>query len=494
MMQTVNEADHRGVKSYWLDQQGLCTGTLIFGVGKRDESAALAGITHLIEHIVLRKVQPVTVRHGASVDTNTTEFHASGRPEAVAGFLNAVAEAISNFSDLSEQDLVLEKAGIQAENPREFHQVSAGLLTNRFGPAGPGTGHFGAPGTTGFSMDETIDWTKRWFTSANAALTFTGPIPGSLNIRLPSGGIVVRDQPVPVINAPTLIRSSRIGVALSLVVSTRYAVLLAEALAYELHRRLDHDLGLIYSVEKITTLLNDGSVQLDLVLDPIEDNTVQTLQGSLETLRQIAASDFSQDAIECARQEYEADMAWDERVPMSYLDQVAVDGLFQIGTPTRQELLDHAMGITSADLTEILKVALESLIVAVDREVKLRKKDAKNLGLTVDSYEIWQVHAEAPLSEDAAGKDRRQWQSKSRKTSLQLTDTHLVKHRPGKTKAIKLDDVALVGDRSCGCVALMDKRGRSTEIDVDQWKNSKKLRKALLNSFPTEIIRPFPEE
>jgi hypothetical protein len=64
----------------------------------------------------------------------------------------------------------------------------------------------------------------------------------------------------------------------------------------------------------------------------------------------------------------------------------------------------------------------------------------------------------------------------------------------GKTKTISLTDVAVVGDRSCGCISLMDQRGRSSDLNMDEWKASKKLRKRLLEAFPREIIRSFPEE
>src|SRR6478672_4181232 len=104
MMQSVNTTVHNGVPSYWLDSVGLSTGTLVFGVGLRDEPATLAGITHLVEHAVLRMVQPVTTPHGGMVKTDAVEFYAAGDAEAVAGFLNAVAMAISTFSAITEED------------------------------------------------------------------------------------------------------------------------------------------------------------------------------------------------------------------------------------------------------------------------------------------------------------------------------------------------------------------------------------------------------
>jgi hypothetical protein len=77
MMQSVNMTSHRGISSYWLDREGLCTGTLIFGVGMRNEPPTLAGVTHLVEHLLLRMVQPVTVPHGGTVTTDSLQFYAS---------------------------------------------------------------------------------------------------------------------------------------------------------------------------------------------------------------------------------------------------------------------------------------------------------------------------------------------------------------------------------------------------------------------------------
>jgi predicted Zn-dependent peptidase len=115
MMQKVNVTTHNGIPTYWLDHPGgMSIGTLMFRVGIRDEPVMLAGITHLVEHLVLRGVEPVTIRNGARVDTNTVEFHASGKPDAVADFFNRVAAVLADFSELTEEDLALEKGLIQA--------------------------------------------------------------------------------------------------------------------------------------------------------------------------------------------------------------------------------------------------------------------------------------------------------------------------------------------------------------------------------------------
>src|SRR5688572_816744 len=124
MMQSVNMTSYKGISSYWLDREGLCTGTLIFGVGMRNELPTLAGITHLVEHLLLRMVQPVTVPHGGTVNTDSLQFYASGRPEDVAGFLNAIAAAAATLEAVTEEDLTLEKSVLEAEDPHKFSTVS----------------------------------------------------------------------------------------------------------------------------------------------------------------------------------------------------------------------------------------------------------------------------------------------------------------------------------------------------------------------------------
>lgn len=496
MMQSVNMASHNGITSYWLDGEGLCTGTLIFGVGMRDEPPTYAGITHLVEHVLLRKVQPVTVTHGGTVTTDSLQFYASGQPEGVAAFLNAIAAAASTFEAVADEDLAREKSVLEAEDPQKFSTVSSGLLTYRYGTNGVGAAHFGAPATAGLTTAETTEWATRWLTAGNATLTFTGPLPGSLDIRLPPGVPVIHHQDPPVITAPTLIKSRKQGVALSLLVPSPDANLLSDALRYELLTRLRHAAGLVYSVENIITKIDAHESQLDLILDPVRANTVPALREGVKALRCIVEAGFSEDAVQSARHVLTSELGWDAYVPQDHLDQLAIDGLFGRAAPDRQQLLNRAAASSSADLTKMLRTSMGSLIVALDKTVKLPKTDVKDLKLITDAYEIWQWHRDSKDHHPAAEGDSEHptWRHKSSDTMLTLTPTRLVRRGSGKTQTISLADVAVVGDRSCGCISLMDRRGRSCELPMDEWKASKKLRRKLLEAFPPEIIRSFPED
>src|SRR5919205_1347019 len=390
MMQSVHTTSHNGITSFWLDRDGLCTGTLIFGVGRRDEPPTLAGITHLVEHVLLRLVQPVTVLHGGTVTTDSLQFYAVGKPDDVAGFLNAIAAAVSTVRGLTDEVIALEKSVLEAEDPHKFSNVSSGLLTYRYGTCGVGAAQFGAPATSGLTKAELIEWACRWLTAGNAALTFTGPVPSALDIRLPAGGPISHHQDPPLITTPTLIKSRKQGVALSLLVPSQDADLLGEALRYELLTRLRHAAGIIYSVENFTTAIDNDQSQLDLILDPVRQNTIPTLKEGINVLRGIVDTGFSEDAVQSARHAVTAEFGWDDYVPQDYLDQLAIDALLGRSSRDRQEILDRAAAITSAELTKILRTSISSLIVAFDDSVKLSKADTGSLGLAMDRYEIWQ--------------------------------------------------------------------------------------------------------
>jgi hypothetical protein len=103
MRPKVTTSLHNGIPSHSVDGGGVNTGTLVFGVGFRNEPATLAGITHLVEHALLRMVQPVTLPHGGTVQMDSVEFYASGDADDVAEYLNAIAAAVSGFSAVSEE-------------------------------------------------------------------------------------------------------------------------------------------------------------------------------------------------------------------------------------------------------------------------------------------------------------------------------------------------------------------------------------------------------
>lgn len=130
----------------------------------------------------------------------------------------------------------------------------------------------------------------------------------------------------------------------------------------------------------------------------------------------------------------------------------------------------------------MLQAVLASLIVAVDKDAKVGRSDAKALSMTLDPYEIWQPGTSAG-DENAPQNSVGQlpiWRHKTSKSVLWLTRTHLWRWKSGKTTSIELADIVLVGDRSCGCISMTDSRGRHEELPTEDWKRGKKLKQTLL--------------
>ena len=523
----ITARDHHGIPLHTIEhgtvpQRDMCTGTLIFCVGTQDEPLEFLGITHLVEHMILGALEHFPLPHGAAVDHESVQFHATGKPADIAAYFQVLAHRISTFAQLTQQDLRQAKMIIKAENPAAYTEFTSGMLSYRFGAQGPGLAHLQTPTLEAITQDEVIAWVGSWLHTEHAALSFTSQAPAELNVQLPSGTRQARTIAIPARQKPTLVASPLLGVALSLLVPGSYASLLADALEHELTRSLLATDGLIYSVTQLIYPLRNSSLsaaptqqneqeneqtsealyQVDLVLDPLPENTVSVLKRSVLELRRIAKQGFSTDAITYARTVLASNLAIDEPSAANYLDRYATDAVAGRRTPERESIankfLDSSVNALANELRAVLEDALSSLIAAYDDHFKVSRQKAATLGLERDKFSIWQrsstQHKDTVTVFNLDGADtNKSWAHRSAKEKLTLTGTHLLKKKPNKTLFIELETISLVGERDCGCLCLLDHLGRHTEIDTAEFKRSKSLRQAILARFEKKIIRRFPE-
>ena len=64
-----------GVRVLWADLPVDPTMTLWFGVGHKDMTVSTAGITHLVEHLVMRRLGHVAIPHNAESGMVSTQFN-----------------------------------------------------------------------------------------------------------------------------------------------------------------------------------------------------------------------------------------------------------------------------------------------------------------------------------------------------------------------------------------------------------------------------------
>lgn len=494
MFAQTHVADHNGIPVFWADLPATITGTLMFGVGHRDEPLRLGGITHLVEHLVFRAVEPILLVHDGETDEDSLTFYASGTAAQVSGFLNDIAASIRNIAEMTDAQFALEKSIIAAEIEGNYLHASPGLTTYRYGATGAGLINFSSPTTFGLTREEVIDWAKRWLTADNAAICFTGPIPDSLDVALPRGEVRHESLTEPVIQTPILVESEKEGIAVSFQVDAELAPFLGDAIYFELHRRLRHDAGLIYSPHVFQTVLDGRTVQLDFILDPTEKTFAATLKSGVDSLRDVAERGFSEEAVAYARNQCVAHFGYENSLVAAYLDRMALDRLRDRQSPTPQAVLTQAASLNSADLTTALRKGMPTLLVAFSGDEELEEGFIERLGIPVDPFSAWQEVDDEKRRR--RGRKGEVWRSKrggdAPGTTSILRDDHVLMQSFGETVRMDLVNIALVGKRECDCLEFIDARGRHTVVDPDDWHRGNELVEALLARVPAELVRPFP--
>lgn len=488
MFPEVHTTSHRGIPVRWADLPGPLTGTLIFGVGHRDEPAQLMGITHLIEHLAFRMIEPIHVQHDGVVSDESLMFYATGEPGDVAHFLNEICQALGTLGDMSEADLTLEKSVICTESGS--CSSTAGLLTYRYGLGGLGNANASHSGGHSLTPAELASWSHTWLTSANAALTFCGPVPDELDVNLPTGDLPPRWSGRPVVTTPRLVESGKAGVAVSLVVERTAAFELGAALSEEAQRRLRHELGLTYSPEVFFTRVDEADVQVDLVLDPNSENVPCVAEEVLALLRRLSTDGFSDSAVTTTRTAWLTELAWPNAVVARHLDEVSIAGLLGVTDSPPELVLARAQSLTAERLTLALVDSLGSLVLAYDENEPLDPDWISTCGLEHDRFDPWDEDLDAPTRRG------RRWRGKMRGDAsgvrVTVNDGLLTTRSRVGTGSIQLRELVVLGHRTCGCLDLIDSRGRYAQVDPDDWYRGKSLATAILAETQPEVIRAFP--
>lgn len=158
--------------------------SLVFRVGRADETFPDGGITHLLEHLVMRAVGRLPIEVGAHVSAHFTAFDASGSPRHVVDFLHRVCRQLQ-APDTSAIDV--ERSVLVAESGGAAAGPAAEAAALRYGCRGAGLLAFREVGLGRATAEMVSSWAQRWFNRENAVLALTGPVPDDLRLSLPAG-------------------------------------------------------------------------------------------------------------------------------------------------------------------------------------------------------------------------------------------------------------------------------------------------------------------
>ena len=282
-----------GVRTLVADLAVDPTITLLFGVGYVDATPATAGITHLVEHLVMRRVGYVAVTNNAESGLLWTSFYAVGAPSDRADFVRRVCAAITGLADITDADLDVERQAILAEIGPAAIYAARDPFSVRYGTAGLGV--------TSVTHARLLDWSAAevraaaaaWFHRGNAYLLSTTALPEGLSLPLPEARPVVRaPQPAPLLHGRAVADVLSEGLTLSgtcatAVDDTRRTVA-SSLLRDVLHDALRIVSGQVYAVDMAVMQAGQSHETWAVTTEPSEESVCDVLVAALDVVDRLA--------------------------------------------------------------------------------------------------------------------------------------------------------------------------------------------------------------
>ncbi|MGY1731921.1 hypothetical protein ACI798_10385 [Geodermatophilus sp. SYSU D01045] len=341
------------------------TAALVFGVGLRDETFTTIEVTHLVEHLAMAALPRTHLRCNAVTDVDSTAFFATGRPEAVAAFLEGVCRALA---DLPTERLAAEAGVLQAEGCGTGSSTVSALWAARYGLTGPGLTVSAGPGPEYLTEETVRAHAARWFVRSNAALWCHGPLPEGLRLPLPDGPRPERRLPVPrPQDGPVWTRTDAPGVGLLLATDTLADAALAvgvDVLQDRLRERARHERGLSYGVDSLTLDLAPGRREVAVVVDARTGRDAEVAALLWRTFAELSADGPDAAEVAHAVAGLEAELDDEDAVGTELADAAYCAAT---GLPFRPaaDTLAAWRAVTPAQVTAALRRAAATAVLAV---------------------------------------------------------------------------------------------------------------------------------
>lgn len=350
----------------------VATATLLFTVGARDATARTAGIPHLVEHVVMRRVGRVSAPHNAFTDADSIQFFVSGSESEIVDFLGRVAEAIAWLPHCNEDDVAPERRTIGAELGAQGEEVGIGPLVIRYGLVDLGVVDYGQPTYRTLAVEAVRDFARSFLHRGNAAVTITGAVPEELRLPLPDG---VRR---PARDVPNTIRhdlpgwstsyAAPLALNLELRGSQARTIVTSACLEAFLYRSLRVENSIVYSVHGHSFGLDEELVNLSLALDPDPESIPTALEIAVQGLQRIASGGpdledlrHVRDGLASSTDHHAARIQWLTVVAVAEARGRRDD------VPTYAEAAAQLQSVTTDDVQSIVAEALATLLVTVGR-------------------------------------------------------------------------------------------------------------------------------
>jgi hypothetical protein len=482
-----------GVPVVSADLESPATATLLFAIGMRDETPRTAGVAHLIEHVVMRRVGRVTAMNNAFTDTDTIRFVVAGSDAEIVDFLGRVCEAIAWLPQCTEDDVAPERLTIGKELGEGAEEGFPGPLAFRYGLADLGLVDFGQVTYRTVPVDAVRAFAQTWLHAGNAVVTITGPVPPDLRLPLPGG----ERRPDRAVTAP--VRADLPGwsssafapVALNFELDgTTAEIGLAQAcIEAAMLRVLRVERHLVYSAGVVGFGIDHDRVNLTVILDPDPESIPATVDAAVRVLYAIASegpdSDDHAHAVEAL-----VSSARHLAARAGWLEGVAAAVVRGRTPPVFAEEVAAVAETKPERIGAMISESLGSLIVTV-RADGLPDDITQGLALPVIMTERRYVPERVADFIGPSFRDRivvlsPRFGSGLRGVTLFVSDDALAFLTPDGVYEIPLEDVVLVGRRTNGTLNLILRNGLSYQLTPSQWRDPRGRIARALTRIPAE--------
>ncbi len=463
---------------WWIDAPPPVTASLVFRVGRTDETLATAGITHLTEHLALTPFHDAGYSFNGQVGARTTTFHATGGLADVTSFVSDVCRSLA---DLPLARLPTEAQVLRAEALGHETTNFERMLSLWHGPQGPGLLGYPELGIGLIGAADVEAWAARYFTKANAVLVMTAPPPDGLRLPLPGGSGLMKSVATDPMFGDRPTRQVRLGSQPAGVClgagSTRSTALAAGAaiLGKRLMQRLRHELGLVYSVAASYARLTTTDAFVFFGVDCERHLGARVSSEFMKVLRDFARRGPTPDELDQLARDPDGDAIDADHLARTEVHRLAVDALCGDEVRTIEEIAATYRTLTT---DEVVCAASE----VIDRSYVIPHPDY-DIGLTPRSYRDVAVKGRSYRSANPkrqgqrrliVGRDGVSWTTEGAVLTVRLEDLELYE--------IVSPTRRILNRRPSGMLV----------IDADEWRKGDRALRELDALVPVHLVLRYP--
>ena len=361
-----------GVSGFTAPGPERVTAALLFGVGLRDETYALLGITHLVEHLVMGSLPKSHLECNAFVDTDSTVFHATGRPHAVAAFFAGICAALA---DLPTDRIAQEMGVLEAENCAGTHPTAAALWAARFRLTGPGIALAGGGVPVGVDADAVRAHARRWFVRSNARIVWHGEVPEDLRLPLPDGPRPERSAPVVrAQEGPVWMHGPALGVGLLVRSGDQLDAAVGAGIEILVQRMRDvarHERGLSYHADLEIADIAAGHREVAVLADAREGEEATVARLLWEQYLDLCERGPSEEEIRHVVDGFVEDMDKGDETVLGELTKAAYRHLFDLPYRSAEAGLAAFREVTGEQVAAALRTTVPTAVLMVPSGVDL---------------------------------------------------------------------------------------------------------------------------